>query len=279
MITKSVKNKDFTYREFIKFLVAQGITVKTDTKARGNLGICFRNRIDISKCVEKDHKLRVLAHEYAHKVHFDIEGDLFSKGGTLERLFCTDSIAAIEKELFRVTNSVDPNSHGKETENIKEQLSAEISQLAQAVKDEYPDFKRSKSFKPADDYFKKTDSNARYFLKYDKVKLISPVLRKETVHSITDIDNEFAEVPVVFRTYLKLKSLERRMRRISNYRNRADKYYSTPTELFARFIEGIFLDRENVISLAPRAYSRFIELLNQGHFGKMKELFILADII
>ena len=44
--------------------------------------------------------------------------------------------------------------------------------------------------------------------------------------------------------------------------NKLNKYFSKPTELFARFVEGLYIDEQKTRELAPNATVRFFELLN-----------------
>lgn len=271
-------SSEFTEKEFIEFLRRQGITVKTNTKARGNLGICLKNRIDISRVAAKDRRIAILAHEYAHKVHYDLEKEAFNKGGSLEKIFDTVDIKEIQTELIRVTGFVDKNSEFAKFYLRKLEIKAELKELEKIVRRDYPDFKRSQPFKPINSYFRKNKSPAKYLLKYDNVKIIQPVFKKENLYSIKNLDIEFPEIPESLRAYIKLNGIKREYNRLYRRKNKADKYYKKPTELFARFVEGIFTDHKQVQELAPVAYSRFTELLNQGYYGSLKELLILARL-
>jgi len=272
-----IEKKEFSENDFLSFLAKQGIVVKTNTHARGNLGICFKNRIDISKKVPTEKRLQVLFHEYAHKIHYDIEKESFSKGGSLQKLFNLDDVKEIEKELIKITNIIDENSLFFNFYNQKDKIYSEINELERIIKKEYPEFKRSQDFKPAKKYLK--SSPAKYLLRYDNVKIVHPVFRKESIYSIKNIDNDFHDLPESIRAYIKLKSCERLYKRLYRAKNKAEKYYTRPTELFARFVEGIYSNKNKIIELAPLSYSRFEELLNSGYYGKLKELFILAGLI
>ncbi|MDD3014614.1 MAG: hypothetical protein PHC34_13010, partial [Candidatus Gastranaerophilales bacterium] len=129
MSLNCIEKKLFDEKKFLDFLVAQGIVVKTNTRARGNLGICYKNRIDISKKVEKGRRISVLAHEYAHKIHYDLEKNSFSMGGSLEKLFDNEDIAEIRHELVKVTQFVDEKSKFLEFESQKAQIYSEIKSL------------------------------------------------------------------------------------------------------------------------------------------------------
>ena len=284
MITElELKQKpEFTEQKFIEFLLKQDIIVKTNTKARGNLGICFANRIDISKNASSQRRITILAHEYAHKVHFDLEKDSFKKGGSIEKLFKIsdiNEIFKINRELIAVTNFVDENSAFIKFYSRKFEIMREFKFFEEIIRRDYPDFKRSEDFKPINIYFKKNKIPARYLLKYDNIKIIHPIFKKEEIFSIKNLDKDFPEIPEILKTYIKLMSIKREYDRLCRLKRKAVKYYQRPTELFARFIEGIFTDKNKIQELAPNAYSGFFELLNQDYYGKLRELFILAGVL
>lgn len=275
-----IKTKsDFTEKDFIKFLENEGIIVKTNTKARGNLGICFANRIDISRNAHKNRRLSILAHEYAHKIHFDIEKKNLKNGGDLKSIFNIENTALIEEELIKITNFVDKNSLFIEFEEKKAEIEKEIKYLEEIIKKSHPNFKKSKSFTEALNYLKKEKSDAIYLLKYDRVRIKGNWLKKEKFYSIDNIEEQFPNLPDFIKFYLKLLSLQRLYKRFYRRKNKAEKYYKKPTELFARFIECFFIEKEQVIKLAPYTFSIFLNLLKSGHYGKLAELFKLAGIL
>ncbi|MFH0702229.1 MAG: hypothetical protein V2B14_01655 [bacterium] len=268
---------ELTEQEFIKFLNKEGILVKTNTKARGNLGICFKNRIDISKKAAKERRLAILAHEYAHKIHYDLEKEIFQKGGSIEKLFKTNEIDKFQEELLNITNFIDENSKFSKFYSRKLEINTEIKNLEKIIKQDYPDFKKSQIFKPIDSYFRKNKSPAKYLLKYDNIK-IKNLFFKENSYSIKNLDKDFSEIPQSLRAYIKLKSLQREYTRLYRLKNKREKYYKKPTELFARFIEALFTDLDETKRLAPTVYIKFIELLNQGYYGNLKNLISLKNL-
>jgi hypothetical protein len=271
-----LQKPELTEKKVIEFLIKQGITVKTNTKARGNLGVCFKNRIDVSRKADKDRRLGILIHEYAHKIHYEIEKDALKKGGSLETLFKVENSKILLDELISVTNFIDENSEFKKFYERKIEVQQQLKTLEGIIRKDYPDFKRSFAFKPANDYFRKTKSPAKYLLKYDRVKIVQPITRKENIYSVDSLDRDFPEIPSALKVYIRFKSLEREYKRLYRRKNKAEKYYKKPTELFARFVEGIFLNAEEVKGLAPFCYCRFKELLLCGYYGKLRELFELA---
>ena len=97
-------------QKLIKHIKKEGIDLRTDTKARGNLGLFSENRIDIHKKLPDDKFIEVLLHEYAHLVHKQIENDMAKTGGNLSILFDTENVDEIKKELIDVTSFVDENA-------------------------------------------------------------------------------------------------------------------------------------------------------------------------
>ena len=188
-------------------------------------------------------------------------------------------VKTMGKELFAVTNFVDENSHNYKLEAHKEQVKKKIKTLETEIKKYYPNFMRSKKFKEFDKYIKK--SKARYLLKYDRVKFVSPsflgLLKKFEVFSIENLERDFPEMPTAFCAYIRLKSAQKKQARISARINKFNKYYSKPTELFARLVEGLYIDKDKTQSLAPIATQRFFELLESGYYLELQEVFSLVS--
>lgn len=258
-------------KDLIKYLKSLGLTVNTRTKARGNKGFYCKNRIDVSKTVPEERVFDILSHEFAHYIHSKIEPSTFSKGGSLQKLFDFEDISLIEKELIEVTHFVEPNSMLERLLNIKEQYKKRIKQKENEIKMSCPDFQKSKAYKPFEKAIKK--SKAKYLLKYDRVKLITPFLKRVEMYSLSTAHLDFPELKPEFIDILKLKSLQKKQannsRRINHYR----KYYHCATELFARFVQGLVYDFEKTKTLAPTATERFFELLNKDYYAELKYLF------
>lgn len=267
-----------TEQEFIQFLRKQGIIVKTNTQARGNLGFYLKNRIDVSKKADQSRRLAILAHEYAHKINHDMDKEQFNKGSCLKKLFNITDISIIEEELKEITQLVDENAKFLQFHSRKKEIFQEIKSLENIIKAEYPDFKRSEKFKPINVFFRKNKSPAKYLLKYDNIKIVQPVFKKETTYRVSEIDENFKDIPETLRAYIKLKSKQREYLRLYRRKNKAENYYRKPTELFARFVESLFLDQSNTLKTAPLTYSRFFDLLDQGYYGNLKNLLQLSGI-
>jgi len=302
-------------KELIKYFKSLGIEVYTNTKARGHQGFFLVNRIDISKHTKEERIIPTLLHEFSHYIHQKLEHNMVKTGGSLEVLFnakckvqnekcneeignreweiercedawmrrCVESenshastpLRLLSSELLEVTRFVDTNSHLIKLKEHKAQMKKKIRMQEEIIKKYYPKFMRSKKFKEFDKYIKK--SKAKYLLKYDKVKFITPhilkILRREEFYSIQTIEQDFPDMPAAFCAYIRLKSAQKKQGRISVRINRMNKYYSKPTELFARFVEGFYIDEARVRALAPHSTQRFFELLEDGYYFELQDVF------
>lgn len=261
--------KDMDAKDLIRYFKSLGIDVHTSTKARGHQGFFFKNRIDISKNTPEHRIVPTLLHEFAHYIHSKIEPDMHKTGGTLDMLFKSENSLYLE-ELIKVTNFVDENSLCVRLYEHKDRVKKRIKELEAVIKKDYPKFMRSKKFKEFDKYIKK--SKARYLLKYDRVKLIEGGIFKRTtkLFTIDNLEKDFTDMPKAFAAYIRLKSFQKKQARISSRINKYKKYYEKPTELFARLVEGIYLDREWTAAIAPNVCERFFELLDDGYYYELK---------
>ena len=261
-----------TFTELIEYCKECGIEVKTSTKARGHQGVFLHNnhdlrRIDISKNLSPQKAVPVIAHEFTHFFHHSID----SSFGSLEKIFGVKDEILLD-ELAAVTEFVT----GKFTElNVRQELlkiKSQIKEQENIIKLKYPDFKRSIKFTQFERYIK--NSAAKYLLKYDNVKVVSPL--NNVIYSIATIRNDFPDMPEEYIAYINLRSLQRRQSRYSRKLRGLKKYYAKPAELFARFIEGLVVDREKVAEIAPEAYSAFIERLEFKSFREIKNFLDIA---
>ena len=100
-------------QKLIRYMKREGIDLRTDTKARGNLGLFSENRIDIHRKLDDEKFVEVLMHEYAHLIHKKLENDMAKSGGKLGILFNTDDgefLERVRQELVQVTCMVDENA-------------------------------------------------------------------------------------------------------------------------------------------------------------------------
>lgn len=258
-------------KELINYFKSLGLTVHTSTKARGHQGFFLKNRIDISKNIPENRIIPTLLHEFAHYIHAKIEPDMNRTGGTLTMLFKEDNPIFMD-ELIKVTNFVDQNSLCVRLYEHKDRVKSKIKEYENIIKMYYPKFMRSKKFKEFDKYIKK--SNARYLLKYDRVKLIQGgFFRKTTkLYTIDNLEKDFTDMPKAFAAYIRLKSFQKKQSKISARINKYKKYYERPTELFARLIEGLYLDKEWTEAIAPHVTKKFYELLNDGYYFELSKV-------
>ena len=259
-----------TESNLIEYFESLGLEIHTTTKARGHQGFFFNGRIDISKNTPKDRVIPTLLHEFSHYIHSKIEKNIAKTGGSLKVLF--NSCYDFEDELFKVTNFVDEHSKCERLFKHKEMVKAEIKALDKKIKEDYPNFQRSKPFKEFNKAIRGT--KLKYLLKYDRVRILPWFFfGNEVILSINSIEQDYPNLKPAFVNYLKLKSLMRKQKRISNRISKLQRYFRRPTELFARFVEGLYLDNELAKQLAPNAYCRFYELLNQGYYKELGIVF------
>ena len=213
-----------------------------------------------------------LIHEFTHYIHSKLEPFMEKTGGTIEVIFDDNDKSYYERELLEVTKFVDKNSKCEKLQLHKSMIKDKIMSYELIIKERYPKFMRSKKFKEFDKYIK--SSKARYLLKYDRIKLVTQGLdRKTEIFSIDNIEKDFSDMPKEFVAYIRLKSCQKRQARISARINRLNKYYSKPSELFARFVEGLYIDSEHIKTLAPNTYKRFYDLLESDYYLELKQIF------
>ena len=257
-------------KELIKYFKELGLTVHTNTKARGHQGFFMKNRIDISKNISEQRIVPTLLHEFAHYVHYNIEPKMNITGGSFEVLFGEEN-PLFEKELFKVTNFVDENSLCVKLYEHKDRIKEKIKEYEDIIKKQYPDFMRSKPFKEFDKYIKK--SEAKYLLRYDRVRIVTGFWKKSyKLITVSDIEKDFPDMPESFAAYIRLKSAQKKQSRVSARINKLQKYYKKPNELFARLIEGLYLDKDWVKALAPYTTQKFYENLKSGHYKYLQEV-------
>lgn len=265
-----VSTRDKTVKkELVNYITSLGVKVNTVTKARGNKGFFKDGRIDISRTLDDSSAIKTLVHEFAHYVNFRLD----KKIKNLEILFCSDD-SKLKEELLAVTNFVDENSMCHSLHSEKEKLKSHIKKLAESIKDKYPEFSISEEFKAFKRYARW--SNVSYLEKYDRVKLHSWFTHR--IYSVASVRKDFPDIPDEFVSYLKLRSKQRKRAKISRRINKLNKYYSEPCELFARFIEGLYLDSDMVRELAPTAYNAFVELYNKDYYHGLKNVFTILGV-
>lgn len=264
-------NRVMYKNELIEYFKTLGLAVHTTTKARGHQGFFLKNRIDISKNIPENRIVPTLLHEFAHYIHSKIEPDMNKTGGSLKVLFKSEN-PIYKDELVKVTNFVDENSLCVKLYEHRDRVKDKIKYYENIVKNDYPNFQRSKKFKEFDKFIKK--SNAGYLLKYDRVKVIGGGFFRHSykLYTIDNIENDFPDIPNAFAAYIRLHSYQKKQSRISSRINKFQKYYQKPSEMFARLVEGIYLDSEWVSAIAPNVFERFFELLDEGYYFELKNV-------
>lgn len=255
--------------EMVAFVRSLGLTVNTNTKARGHQGFFLKNRIDISTNIDFERKIEVLIHEFTHYTHAKIDPHISKTHGDLSILFPNADLDRIEEEMFAVTKFAEKSRGNKALQQKKETVSAQIKQITKSIKEIYPDFKRSEPYKKIEKEIKKTD--AKYLLKYDKVCVKTMFSSKTRNYSITDVRTDFPQFDDVIADYLILKSKQRLLKRISAKINRLNSYYKRPSELFARFVEALFANTNKVSEIAPYAYLVFCNELAHNRYPELAD--------
>lgn len=266
----STRNSTLIKAELIRYISSLGITVNTVTKARGNKGFFKEGRIDISKNLDDDSSIRTIVHEFAHFSNFKIDKTLKN----LKPLF-GENAEQLKNELLEVTKFVDENAGANLLNKEKEKLKINIKSLTESIREKYPDFSPAGDFKP----FKKFSrfSDIKYLEKYDRVKVTG--LKDSKTYTLATVKEDFPDVSEEIISYLNLKSQQRRRAKISRRITKMEQYYSEPCELFARFIEGLYLDKEYVKELAPQSYDAFIERFNKNYYYGLREIFSILRLL
>ena len=250
-----------------EFIESLGIKVNiSKNNARGYRGyFMYRgldsHRIDISKKLKDEEILRTLLHEFIHYIHFSFCRNLDS----LEFVF-GEKYSCYENELINVTVDSIPKKDAKSIFNRKEQITSEINVLVSNIKSKYPNFKKTNSFKDIEANISKP---LKYLLKYDRVKV------NDRIYSVDNLENDFDDSSKEELFYVKLKSKQRAIKRINSKIARINKYYNNSSELFARFCEVFFIDKEKSCKLAPNATKYFDDYINNT---KIKEFIFLKNL-
>ena len=263
------RNATLIKNELKRYISSLGLTLNTLTKARGNRGFFKEGRIDISKTLDDESAVRVIVHEFAHYVNHNLDKKLKS----LEPLFGEDN-EIIRDELISVTAFVDNNSMCIKLTSEREQLKSEIKDLIKKIKLVYPKFSVSETFREFNRYTMWSD--LKYLEKYDRIR-VQNLLSTKT-YSIKNIRSDFPDTPEVFVDYINLKSKQRMRAKISRKISKINKYYNEPCELYARFIEGLYIDMERTKELAPQTYKIFEELYRKNHYKCLPELFSIIGL-
>lgn len=228
--------------ELREYLESLGICVNIGkTKARGHKGIFMQgidlSRIDISGSVEKENILSVILHEFAHYIHYQNDKTLSS----LDFIF-EDFNEDIQEELIKITVDDIPKNFASALYSKKETLNSELKVLINKIRNFYPNFKLSEKNISIEHRIK---FPFKYLLKYDRVKV------SDKIYSLSDAEECGVNEPELL--YIQIKSKQRAIRRINSKINRLNRYYNSPAELFARFIDAYYTKPDFVKNVAPKA--------------------------
>ena len=228
-------------------------------RARGNKGF-FKSqngkyRIDISKGISDAEKLKILVHEFSHFVHYKYDKTLKS----LDFIF-KDTYKNYENDLINLTVDSIPKSTVSPLFNLKDEIVNDLNDYNKYFSEKYPDYVANKPFQKIEKSITKTE--LRYLLKYDRVKVWSGFRFK--VISLDNIDEECGDTSEDILMYLKLKSAQRKLRRINSKISRLNKYYNSPTELFARSFEYYICDKERMKLKTPDLSDYYDSVVNSN---------------
>ena len=238
------------------YLESLGLSVNIGKNfARGNKGFFKADgsnfRIDIAKKMSDEEIVRILTHEFAHFVHYKLDKSLKSLHFIID-----ESNQELWDEMINLTVESIPKDSVKPIFEQQSSLKLIIKDLVAEIKKNYPDFKANKTYKVLENKIKK--SFLKYLLKYDKVKVFEGFSFK--IYSIEDLDSyQSFDKDIIL--YIKLKASQRQLRRCNSKIARLNKYYNTPTELFARSIEFYFLDKEKMKQKAPNLFNNIDSLI------------------
>lgn len=233
--------------DLIEYIESCGVQVNIGkNKAQGNKGffkvINGTFRIDISKGLSDDVVIRTLVHEFSHYLHYINDKTLKS----LE-FFAGENWDILIEELIELTVEAIPKASIAPLFEAKDKTLIDIKLLETHLLEINPNYFEEKNTKRLEKELEK----AGYLplLKYDRVKILGLLGYKLiTIDNVINISHE-AEL------YLKMKSKERYLKRINSRISRLNKYYNSPTELFARAMEMYVFNRDKVFQKAPEFFS------------------------
>lgn len=235
---------------FIDYIESLGIEINLGkNKARGNKGFFkargVNYRIDVSKGLSDEEKLKVLVHEFVHYVHFTHDRTLKSA----EFLFGEDT-ESYEEDLIKLTVESIPKSTAEPLFAKKSRLKKETSEIVKLLKKSFPDFRQSLPYKPLE---KSLKNPLKYLLKYDRVKVFEGF--KFKIYSIENINTDFPELSEECRLYIRLQSKQRALRRINSRISKLNRYYNNLSELISRSFEYFITEPETMSAKTPRLYN------------------------
>ena len=255
----SERNRVIELKEYLSSL---GICVNIGkTKARGNNGVFMHRfdnfRIDVSGKVKQEEILSVILHEFAHYIHYSYDKTLNS----LDFIF-SNYDDELKEELIKITVNEIPKDFAVALYSEKDKLKSEIKELSAKIKIFHPDFKLAQTSSCLD---KLINYPLKYLLKYDRVKYLGKLY---SVHELDDY-----KISEDAKLYLLIKSKQRAVNRINSKISKLNRYYNSPSELFARFLESYYTKSVYTKSVAPTAYS-YINKSENPYIKKLNKIFL-----
>ena len=238
-----------------KYLETIGIEINIGkNKARGNKGVFVsvnnNYRIDIAKSMSDEDIFSTMLHEYTHFVHYKYDKTLKS----FDFMF-PDFSDEMMQELINISVEYVPKEFAAKLFNTKDKINSEIQQLQLLIKKDIPNFQLSK---PCIKIENRMTNIVKYFLKYDRVKIMNKTYCiEDIIHNTPGIHQN-----VIY--YIQLKSKQRMLRRINSRICRLNKYYNKPTELIARFVELFFTKSDIAQKIAPLCVQSFKKALHNN---------------
>jgi len=252
-------------RKLKNYIEKYGIFVNIGkNKARGNKGFFKYSgssfRIDIANNLSDEGIFSVLVHEFAHFIHYRHDKALKKLDFIFDEL--TDEM---KEELIKITIEEVPKEYASALFTKKDFLKNQIKALAKLIKTDYPDFRLSTTYKSLENSIKMP---AKYLLKYDRIRFSGRLYTIDTAEA--DFDLSPAQS-----AYIALKSKQRAIARLNARISRLNRYYNSPTELFARLMALYVTDKNKLFKIAPEVGNKLNKAIATG---KVPELAGLTNL-
>lgn len=207
--------------ELVDYIESLGVIVNIGkTKARGNKGIfCTKNGC-YRIDIAKTVKEENILSTLLHEFAHYIHYKYDSTLTSLDFLF--GELSDVEKEeLIGITVKKVPKDFAVSLYKAKEELEVQNKQYIKILKATYPEFKASERFRKLE----------RGFFRFNLTELQL--------------------------SYIQLKSNQKYIAKINAKINKMNKYYNQPSELWARFFELYYTDRNSTQQIAPNVAEKF----------------------
>ncbi len=208
--------------ELVNYIESLGVIVNIGkTKARGNKGIfCTKNGCYRIDIAKVANDENMLSTLLHEFAHY-IHYKYDSSLTSLDFVF--GGLSEIEKEeLINITVKKVPKDFAASLYKAKEELEIQNKQYINILKAAYPEFKVSEPFRKLE----------RSFFGFN-----------------------LSELQL---SYFQLKSNQKNITKINAKINKMNKYYNQPSELWARFFELYYTDKNTTQSIAPNLTEKFM---------------------